>query len=304
MDANKGWDLEAGNTTDDTGCGTPKTQTSGTQTPIGDGNTEKVINIHAYHPIIHQRQHFLAAIAESLSVGLGLGSAVGIWACINETLKTINVHMANWVAGVVMGFILAPLLEKGARLLIGKMTPVLKKPRYTNYTRLLDDILTIMSALWALGLAKGIQRQYGPLHTSLGFEFGVFVVGFCAHSFLRTLLYTIVLNHDYEGESMVCGWAEMPAVLFWEYLDHFHHVYVLVTVNLRDFLTFALYPYLAVVWMGYWETVDSRGEFAWVGHGLNIGFFFVFFTIIKEVTYLVATPVWSPDLPLHCHHSI
>jgi hypothetical protein len=121
-----------------------------------------------------------------------------------------------------------------APLLIGKIVFVHKKPGYTSYTRLLDGTFTILSALWAVGLAKGIQRQYGPRRTSLGIESGVFVVGLCAHSFLQTLLYTIVLNHNYKGESMVCGWTEMPAVLFWEYLDHIHYVFVLVMVNLRD----------------------------------------------------------------------
>ena len=307
MDANR-WDLEADMPVS-AGSGTQTPQSLNSPTPIiseSDKADQVPPSVHVHHPITTQREHFLATLGEALSVGLGLGSAVGIWACIHETLETCtgNRHLANGVAAILMGFFIAPVLENAARLFLGKTLAVLQKPHYTNATRFVDHLVTITSAFVAIGLAKGIQMQYGPLHASLGFEYVVFVVGFVAHSFLKTLLYTIAINHDYEAENVACGFTALPAVLYWQYLDHFYHIFVLVTVNLRDTLTFALYPYLMVLWLRYWDTIDPEGRFAWVAHGVNIGFFFTFFSIIKEITYLTAIPWWSPDLPRHCHHSM
>jgi hypothetical protein len=309
MAAMKERDLEAGFSEAETRCGTPLAHTppkctTPITTPTTTPEREAQIHVRVFLPVITQREHFVAVVGESLSVGLGLGSAVGIWACINETLKPVNVHVANWAAGLVMGLFLAPFLDKAARLFFGKTLTVLKKPRHGGLTRFLDHVITVLSALVALGPLKGIQMQYAPFHTSLGFEYLVFVVGFAAQSFVKTYLYTIALSHDYERESIVVPWTGLPVELFWEYLDHFHHVFVLVSENLRDFLTFALYPYLMVLWIGHWETIDPTGEFAWVAHCLNIGFFFSFFSILKEVTFLVASPFWSADMPHHHHHSI
>ena len=279
--------------------------------------------VHTHHPITTQRDHFLATIGESLSVGLGLGSAVGIWACIHATLKTaipttpnhLNIHIANWLCGLLMGFLLAPLLEKSARLLLGKTGTgmVLAKPHHHGEgqsvsfsARMAEHCVTISTALVGVGLCKGIQMQYAPLRSSsLGFEYLVFVVGFTIHAFLRVVVYTLVAGHDYEAEIVECSWGKIPSVMFWEYVDHFRHPFVLVTVNVRDFLTFALYPYLLVLWIGYWEgSVDPAGRYVWVAEGLNIGFFFTFFSVLKEGSYLLARPVWSEDLPRHLHHTM
>ncbi|KAK3390663.1 hypothetical protein B0H63DRAFT_466242 [Podospora didyma] len=249
---------------------------------------------HTCHSITTQREHFTATIFEALSVGLGLGSAVGVWACINETLKktTSNVHLANWVAGFLMGFVLAPCLEKASRLCLAKTSSVLAKPRQqiSATVRLADHIITIMSALIGLGIVKGIQMQYGLLHSNLGYEYAIFVVGFSGQAFVYTILSTIAFSREYEAETISRRWTQLPAVLLSEYLDHFRRVYSLLTINIRDSLTFAIYPYLMALWVEYWKTVDPTAMFAWVAHGLNIAFFFAFFSILKEVTYLLAIP--------------
>jgi len=304
MDAIRERDIEAGFSEAETPYATPGCQTPKCPTPITIAEAENMIGVRVFLPVITQREHFVAVIGEVLSVGLGLGSAIGIWACINELLKAVNVHLANWVGGVIMGFFLAPFFDKAARLFFGKTLTVLKKPRYTNMTRFCDHLITITSAQVALGPIKGIQMQYGPFHTSLGFEYLVFVVGFAAQSFVRIYLYTIALDHDYERESVVSSWRRMPVELIREYLDHFRHVFVFISENIRDFLTFATYPYLQALWMAHWDVIDPEGKFAWAEHGLNIGFFFTYFSIIKEITFLIAAPFWSVDTPLQHRHSI
>ncbi|KAK5653480.1 hypothetical protein OQA88_8966 [Cercophora sp. LCS_1] len=204
-----------------------------------------------------------------------------------------------------MGFFLAPLLERAARVFFGKAGAVLVKPPSLNAAaRFTEHAITICSALVGLGFCKAVQMQYQPLHASLGFEYAVFVIGFTVYAFLRVMLYTIATAHDYDSDRIERGWAEVPSVVFWEFLDHFVHVYIVISVNLRDFLTFAIYPYLMVMWIGYWETIDPAGKFIWLPHMLNIGFFFTFFSLLKEVTFLVASLFWSEDLPTHRHHGM
>jgi len=132
----------------------------------------------------------------------------------------------------------------------------------------------------------------------------VFVVGFTAYAFVRVVLYTIGTGHDYDGDRIECAWTEVPSVVSCEFLDHFFHLYVVISVNVRDFLTFALYPYLMEVWIGHWEVIDPDGKYVWLLHMLNIGFFFTFFSVLKEVTFLVARVFWSEDLPVHRHHGM
>jgi len=270
--------------------------------------------IWKHFPITTQRAHLLAITTESLSVGLGLGSAVGTWACIHTTLTKAtattnnnnnNPHIANWAAGLLMGFFLAPLLEKASRVLFGKAAVVLVKPSTPHFAaRLTDHAITICAALLGVGICKAVQMQYGPFHSNLGFEYAVFVVGFTAYAFVRVVLYTIGTGHDYDGDRIECAWTEVPSVVFCEFLDHFFHLYVVISVNVRDFLTFALYPYLMEVWIGYWEVIDPEGKYVWLLHMLNIGFFFTFFSVLKEVTFLVARVFWSEDLPVHRHHGM
>jgi len=307
------WDLEAGNA-----ARCPRV--SGHESPLSTNDyssdgSEKAAGqcpesprVWQHYPITTQRDHFLAAISESLSVGLGLGSAVGIWACIHDTIKRAtpeNVHIANWTAGLIMGFVLAPLLEKAARVFFGKAGAVLVKPQTQNIaSRFIDHAITICSALLGVGLCKGVQMQYHPLHTNLGFEYAVFVVGFTIYAFLRVTLYTIGTRHDYDGDKIECAWTEVPSVVFWEFLDHFCHVYIIISVNIRDFLTFAIYPYLMTIWIGYWEKIDPEGKFTWLPQMLNIGFFFTFFSMLKETTFLLARLFWSEDLPVHRHHGM
>jgi len=305
------------------GCATPLQTPSGCATPINStGYTtdiEKALKgeqqlpcceptVHFHHPITTQRDHFLASIGESLSVGLGLGSAIGIWACIHDTLKKAtygNVHIANWVCGPILGFLLAPLLEKAARVFFGKAGSVLATPKIHNTAgRFIDHFTTISTALVGLGICKGIQMQYGPLHSNVGLEYAVFVVGFGFHAFLRVVLYTLITGHEYEVERIECSWRRVPEVIFWDFIDHFHHIYIVVTVNIRDSLTFCLYPYLMVLWIGYWGTVDPEGHHVWLPQMLNIGFFFSFFSILKEVTYLLGKKLWTEDLPVHRHHGL
>jgi hypothetical protein len=89
-----------------------------------------------------------------------------------------------------MGFFLAPLLEKAARMIFGKTRAVLVKPPSPNTAaRFVDHAITICSALLGVGFCKAVQMHYYPLHTSLGFEYAVFVVGFTICAFLRVLLY-------------------------------------------------------------------------------------------------------------------
>jgi len=271
--------------------------------------------VHTHHPTKTQRELFLAIVGESLSVGFGLGSAVGIWACIHATLVKIphgsNPHLANWVCGVLMGFFLAPLLEKASRVFFGRLGTVLAKPHPRHesvVTRFAEHFTTITTALVGVGIAKGVQMQYAPFHASLGCEYAVFVIGFTVHAFLRAVFYPLIIStnfEEYQAERVArnLSWTRIAAVIFWEYLDHFHHVYILLTVNIRDFLTFALYPYLLVQWIGWWKAVvDPQERWIWVAEMLNIGFFFCFFTVLKEGTYLLARPFWKEDLPRHCHH--
>jgi hypothetical protein len=138
----------------------------------------------------------------------------------------------------------------------------------------------------------------------VAFEYIIFVVGFTFYSFVKTSLYTLITSYEYEGESVNCPWTQIPSVIFWEYLDHFHHVYVVVTVMMRDFLTFAVYPYLLVLWAGWWEVYDAEGRWRWVTEMVNIGFFFSFFSLLKEVTYLLARGRCSADMPHHRHHGL
>jgi hypothetical protein len=68
-------------------------------------------------------------------------------------------------------------------------------------------------------------------------------------------------------------------VVLWEFLGHFCHVYIGISVKIRDFPTFSIYPDLMALGIGYWETIDSEGKYIWLPHMLNIGFFFTFFSI-------------------------
>ena len=227
-------DLEAGITPPKVTNGTRKPNTpappeweapSSSDYSSDGGKTEQQVlskpSVHFYHPITTQREHFLASIGESVSIGLGLGSAVSIWTCVHDTLKMVthgNVGIANWEVSLTIGFPLAPFFEKAARVVVGKTGIVLAKPHCPNTAmRFVDHSTTITSALVGVGLCMGIQMQYGPLHSSLGFEYGVFVVDFTAHAFLRIILYTLAMNHEYEAKRVTCGWARLPSMVFWEY---------------------------------------------------------------------------------------
>ncbi|KAK4442287.1 hypothetical protein QBC34DRAFT_387428 [Podospora aff. communis PSN243] len=320
MDSKIQWFLGAGDRT--VSAPPPAHLGSGNGTPVSSGYTSDADNlekqlpvanptahtIYKRHAIKTQRAHFLASIGESVSVSLGLGSAVGIWACIHETLKTAtggNTHIVNWTAGPLMGFFLAPLFEKGARVFVGRAGTVLAKPPCPDMAaRVVDNIIAITSALLGLGLCKAVQMQYGPLHSSLAFEYLAFAIGFGAFTFVRTILYTLATGHEYEMEKVECRWSKIPSVMFWEYLDHFRHVYIVIAVNIRDSLTFATYPYLMAMWFGYWKTVNPEGDYAWVPNMLNIGFFFTYFCCIKEVCHVLGRVFGSEHLSMHRHHVV
>ncbi|KAK1834627.1 hypothetical protein QBC39DRAFT_397285 [Podospora conica] len=259
----------------------------------------------ARHPVTSHRQLFLLTLTSSLTVGLGLGAAVGIWSTIHKSIQSAthhaHPHLSNWPAGLLMGFLLAPLLETSARAFLSKATGVLTVPappptrggffsaRATLH-RLVTHLLTITSALIGLGAVKAVQMQYAPTRDRVWLEFPVFVVGFTFYGGARLVLETITWDAALEVErrGAGAGWGAWAAGVGRE-VGALYCGRTALTVLLRDALTFAVFPYLGPLWIEWWTTVVDPGEeWLWVPEGLQIGFFFTLFSTFKEVTAVLA----------------
>ncbi|KAK0740482.1 hypothetical protein B0T18DRAFT_491123 [Schizothecium vesticola] len=211
-------------------------------------------HIHGRHPVTSQRQLYLLACTSALTVGLGLGGAVGVWKTIHRVIEDAtrhsHPHLSNWPAGFLMGFVLAPIFETSTRAFFAKATGVLTVPKPPPARggffsaravthRFVTHLLTVSAALIGLGAAKGVQMQYGPTRGVLALEFPTFVVGFTLYGLVRLVMETITWN--------------------------------------------------CKLWIDYFKEVVDPGEhWLWIPRGLEIGFFFTLFSTFKELTAVLA----------------
>ena len=200
-----------------------------------------------------------------------------------------------------MGFVLAPIFETSARAFFAKATGVLTVPnppparggffsaRAVTH-RFVTHLLTVSAALIGLGAVKGVQMQYGPTRGVLALEFPTFVVGFTLYGLVRLVMETITWNCELEVERRGEGasWGRWAAGVGRE-IGALYCGRTVLTVLVRDSLTFAIFPYLGSLWVDYFKEVVDPGEhFLWVPRGLEIGFFFTLFSTLKELTAVVA----------------
>lgn len=253
------------------------------------------------HPVTSQRQLFLLACASALTVGLGLGAAVGIWKTIHLSTERathyVRPHLASWPPGVLMGFVISPVFETVARAFFAKATGVLTNPAppparggffsaRAVYNRLVTHLLTVSASVVGISPVRAVMMQYGPTRGVLGVEFPVYVVGFVLFGFVKLMMEVTYWNSELEVERRAEGasWGVWAASVGRE-IGALYTGRTILTVLIRDALTFSTWPYFGIVWIGYFKNVvDPEEHFLWVPRGLEIPIFFSMFCAYKEVT--------------------
>lgn len=257
------------------------------------------------HPVTSQRQLFLLACASALTVGLGLGAAVGIWKTIHLSTERathyVRPHLASWPPGVLMGFVISPVFETVARAFFAKATGVLTNPAppparggffsaRAVYNRLVTHLLTVSASVVGISPVRAVMMQYGPTRGVLGVEFPVYVVGFVLFGFVKLMMEVTYWNSELEVERRAEGasWGVWAASVGRE-IGALYTGRTILTVLIRDALTFSTWPYFGIVWIGYFKNVvDPEEHFLWVPRGLEIPIFFSMFCAYKEVTAVLA----------------
>lgn len=257
------------------------------------------------HPVTSQRQLFLLACASALTVGLGLGAAVGVWKTIHISVERAThferPHLAAWPPGILMGFVLSPFFETVARALFAKATGVLTNPTpppvrggffsaRAVYHRFVTHLLTVSASIVGISPVRAVMMQYGPTRGVLGVEFPVYVVGFVPFAFVKLMMEVIYWDCELEVERRAEGaswgvWAKGVA----REIGALYTGRTFLTVLIRDALTFGTWPYLGFVWIGYFKNVvDPEEHFLWVPRGGEIPIFFSLFCAYKEATAVLA----------------
>lgn len=259
------------------------------------------------HPVKSQRQLFLLACTTALTIGLGLGAAVGVWKTIHISAERAThferPHLAAWPPGILMGFVLSPFFETVARAFFAKVTGVLTNPAppplargqgffsaRAAYHRLVTHLLTVSASIVGLSPVRAVMMQYGPTRGVLGVEFPTFVVGFTLFGFVKLMMEVMYWDCEVEverrGEGASWGvWAKGVA----REIGALYTGPTVLTVLVRDALTFATWPYIGVEWIGYFKHVaDPEEHFLWVPRGAEIPFFFSLFCAYKEATAVLA----------------